>query len=46
MLSLPRLAASSAGLETKPSGWTLSADGFVVVKLPDGFEGLTVSIDR
>jgi alpha-glucosidase len=36
---------SHGDLEKKPEGWTLSEDGFVIVKIPDRFDGLAVVIE-
>jgi alpha-glucosidase len=40
--AVERVAA--ADLETRPTGWTVTEDGFVLVKLADRFDGLTISI--
>jgi alpha-glucosidase len=36
---------SPADLERRESGWTLTDDGFVVIKVPDRFDGLAVVIE-
>ncbi len=38
--------ATSADLDTKHTGWTLTPDGFVVVKTTDRFDGLVAMIAR
>ncbi|HSL21934.1 MAG TPA: glycoside hydrolase family 31 protein [Vicinamibacterales bacterium] len=41
---LPRLAPEA--LEQQPTGWTVTDEGFVRVKLPDRFEAVSVTIER
>jgi hypothetical protein len=36
---------SSAELDKRPAGWTVTDEGFVVVKVADRFDGLTITIN-
>ena len=42
--SAPLERVSAADLESAQTGWMLNEDGFVIVKVPDRFDGLTVVI--
>jgi alpha-glucosidase len=37
---------SAAELETRQSGWSMREDGFVTVRIPDRFDGVTITIGR
>jgi alpha-glucosidase len=36
----------AAELEKRAAGWTITNDGFVLVKMADGWDGMTITIER
>ena len=35
---------TAAELEKRPAGWTATDEGFIIVKVADRFDGLTITI--